>query len=115
MNKSERDVYYTEIFAIALAAGVRAGQTVTPQVPQDIPPKNYGPAGFAWVTVYPGHSSFARWLKLHGHAVKGHKGGVTIHVSEYGDNWLRKEAHARAMATVFIDNGLKAIAYSKVD
>jgi hypothetical protein len=75
-----------------------------------------GVCGFAWVSVRPGTSSFARWLKRHGHArTDSYYGGVTIWISEYGQSFEKKVAHSEAMAAVLVDNGIKAYAMSRLD
>lgn len=75
-----------------------------------------GPCGFAWVSVSPGTSSFARWLKKQGHArTDSYYGGVRISISEYGQSYERKVAHAEAMALVFKKHGVSAYAMSNLD
>lgn len=74
-----------------------------------------GVCGFAWVNVSPGTSSFARYLVKVGAARRSYDGGVDIWVSQYGQSMQRKEAHARAMAEVLRDGGVKAYASSRMD
>jgi hypothetical protein len=76
-----------------------------------------GVCGFAWVKIRPGTHPFARWLKQNklGHH-DDYAGGLTIWVSEHGQSYERKCAHAGAMARVLdtID-GLRAYADSRLD
>lgn len=74
-----------------------------------------GACGFAWVTIYPGNSSFAKWLVKNGHARAAYRGGVQIWISEHGQSIERKSAHADAMAKVFREAGHKAYAGSRLD
>jgi hypothetical protein len=75
-----------------------------------------GVCGFAWVKVTPGTSSFARWLVKTGR-VRGraYGGGVDIWVGHYGQSMQRKEAFARAFASVLREAGIKAYAQSRMD
>lgn len=57
-----------------------------------------GACGFAWVRVYPGNCSFAKWLVKNKLAHKAYRGGVDIWISAHGQSIERKEAHAQAMA-----------------
>ena len=59
-----------------------------------------GVCGFAWLTVRPGTSSFARWLKKVGLARKAYTGGVQYWIGAYNQSMTRKSAHASAMAKV---------------
>ena len=59
-----------------------------------------GPCGSAWVTVRPGSSGFAHWLRKHGYARPAYHGGVEIWISEFGQSYERKHACAKAMAEV---------------
>jgi hypothetical protein len=75
-----------------------------------------GVCGFAWVKVVPGTSSFARWLVRTGKSRgKAYGGGVDIWIGDFGQSMQRKEAYARAMASVFREAGLKAYAQSRMD
>lgn len=76
-----------------------------------------GACGFAWVTVHPGTSSFARWaMKEHG-AEKEYGGGVRlVWVSYFNQSMTRKEAYAQAFAQVLRDRlGVKAYSQSRMD
>lgn len=76
-----------------------------------------GACGFAWVKVFPGNSSFARWLVKTGKSSgRAYGGGVDIWISAHGQSIARKEAHASAMAKVLVDKlGIKAYAGSRLD
>jgi hypothetical protein len=112
-----RDKAFEDLVLKAHEAGMRAGQAVVP-VPmhvQGYAPVMEGPCGFAWVTVRPGNSPFANFLKRAKLADKAYGGGVSVWVSEFGQSVARKEAYARAYAAVLQDAGVKAYADSRLD
>ena len=74
-----------------------------------------GPCGFAWVTVRPGNSAFANWLKKQGYASKAYGGGVQYWVSQYGQSHELKSAFAYAASQVLTEAGVKASAGSRLD
>jgi hypothetical protein len=75
-----------------------------------------GVCGFAWVTIYPGNSSFAKWAVKNGVAKKAYRGGVSIWISAHNQSMERKEAHARKLADVLREKlGVKAYAESRMD
>ena len=76
-----------------------------------------GVCGFAWVTVRPGNSSFAKWLVKNKIARADHYyGGVTFSVPYFNQSMIRKEAYANAVANVLRDElGVKAYANSRMD
>jgi hypothetical protein len=76
-----------------------------------------GVCGFAWVSIYPGNSPFANWLKKTERARKdSYAGGVSIWVSEYGQSMERKEAFASAFANSLRESGIeKAYSRSRMD
>ncbi len=75
-----------------------------------------GVCGFAWVNVKPGTSSFAKFLvKRKLGSPDSYYGGVTIWISEHGQSYERKLAHASAMATVLRRYGVKAYASGRLD
>ncbi|HVG51646.1 MAG TPA: hypothetical protein VM867_08440 [Xanthobacteraceae bacterium] len=113
----------------AAAAGKAAGEAVVPRpmvvqqragvfggaVVQDWF-ESEGLCGFAWVNVSPGNSPFANWLKKNKLARKAYAGGVDIWISAFGQSSERKEACARAMAKVLVDElGVSAYADSRLD
>lgn len=74
-----------------------------------------GVCGFAWVTVRPATSSFARWLKKNTHAGTGYYGGMQLWVRGYGQSMERKAAYAAAFAKVLTEAGLDAYSESRMD
>ena len=75
-----------------------------------------GACGFAWVTVYPGTCSFARWLVKNKHGSAAYRGGVQIWISAHGQSAERKEAHADAMAKCLTEKlGIKCYPGSRLD
>ena len=74
-----------------------------------------GVCGFAWITVRPGTSSFARWLVKNGHARKAYRGGVDIWVHQFGQSMERKQAYAYAYAKVLNEAGITAYSESRMD
>lgn len=128
-NKTQK---FQDIWEAAVAAGRAAGQASNPTpihvverqdpfdstspIKRDYGIYSEGACGFAWINVKPGTSAFARWLKKEGYARRdSYYGGVTIWISEYNQSMERKEAHAKAMAKVFEEHGIKAYAMSRLD
>lgn len=75
-----------------------------------------GVCGFAWVTVRPGNSSFARWLKQYKRARPSYQGGGTVlWIGQYGQSMERKEAYAQAFATVVRAKRINCYAESRMD
>jgi len=110
-----KEPLFREAWVAAVAAGRAAGNGIrpTPMVvtehanPMDDNSRaerswyvSEGACGFAWVTVRPGNSAFANWLKKNGYARPAYGGGVQIWISDYNQSVDRKEAHASAMAKV---------------
>lgn len=58
-----------------------------------------GVCGFAWVHIFPGNSSFAKWLIKNDLAYTAYEGGVKISIREFGQSYEKKLTGARAMAT----------------
>ena len=120
-----------ELFAQADAAGKRAADACVPvpmtvieranpfddtsAIVREYAPVNDGVCGFAWVTVRPGTSSFARYLtRAHG-ARKDYYGGTAYWVSAYNQSMERKYAYARAFADVLSASGINAYPNSRMD
>lgn len=75
-----------------------------------------GVCGFAWVSVKPGTSSFAKWLVKNNLARRdSYAGGVCIWIGDYNQSMQRKEAHAYAMAEVFRKHDIRAYGASRMD
>lgn len=74
-----------------------------------------GVCGFAWVTVRPGTSSFARWARKNGWD-KAYRGGIQLWVGMFGQSYERKLAYARAYAGVLQQKlGIDAVASGALD
>lgn len=118
------------LYRKALAAGIAAGEAAAP-TPMivgspstalgsdvDLTKQHWlvseGVCGFAWVNI-PGTSALARWCKANDIGHHGHPSGWAIWVREHGQSLARKEAHARAMAKVLREAGIKAHAGSRMD
>ena len=113
-----RDAEFGQILSDAFAKGQEAGRTASPRAmaivacdlfgtPTPGAPvhvEDEGACGFAWVNIKPGNSSFAQYLKKQGIADKSYYGGVDIWISEHGQSYERKLAHARAISDHFRDN-----------
>lgn len=130
IEKEEKILGHQHLLEKAIAAGIAAGteKVPTPMIVEqhsnmwdDNSPveKSYyvpqGVCGFAWVNVRPGNSSFARWAVKEGLARKSYSGGIDFWISDYGQSYEKKSAHAAAMAKVLEDAGLKAYAMSRMD
>lgn len=75
-----------------------------------------GSCGFAWITVRPGNSRFANWLKKNlGWRIDSFEGGLKRSVSEFGQTMELKEAYAMAYAGVLREAGFRAYAGSRLD
>ena len=74
-----------------------------------------GACGFAWVSIHPATSSFARWLKKQGIGSKAYSGGLQIWVHDYNQSIQKKSEYASAYAEVLRDNGYKAYSGSRLD
>lgn len=78
-----------------------------------------GVCGFAWVTVRPGTSRFARWLVKEGiGSPDSYRGGVSVREyggDRYSQSYTRKMAAAEAYAAVLREAGIKAYADGRLD
>lgn len=120
------------LFARAHKAGLEAAKAVTP-VPMHVVErehplddssriiKRYAPVmsgvcGFAWIIIKPGNGSLARHLKKLGLARSSdYYGGVMVSISDHGQSYERKIAHAAAFADVLKDAGIKAMSMGRLD
>ena len=119
------------LFAMALKAGLDAGQAATPTpmvvgTPTtllgnelDYSKKTYevpeGPCGFAWVNIRPGNSSIARQAVKLGIGAKSYEGGIDIWVHDHGQSLDRKSQHAKAYTAVLREHGVNASSRSRLD
>jgi hypothetical protein len=101
---------YEEAFSRAVSEGLQAGYDVmpTPMIVSgyEHQPVMDGVCGFAWVTVRPGNSAFARWLVKTGRGRSAYGGGVQVWISAHQQSYTRKYAHAMRMANVLMDSGV---------
>lgn len=120
-----------ELYDAAEAAGVAAGEAAMPEpmyvverenpfddsspITKSYAPVMDGPCGFATVTVRPGTSAFAKFLRKIGVSHKAYYGGEEFFVHRFGQSVTRKYAFAVAFATVLNENGIKAYAASRLD
>jgi hypothetical protein len=134
--KAVRDARHAALFERAWAAGVAAAQAHTPvpmtvveyanpladilggdpgEVVRQYEPVADGACGFAWVTIHPGNSSFARWLTANNRARPHYRGGVQVWISDYNQSYERKSEHARAMAAALREEGVQAYSGGRLD
>lgn len=129
-ERESKVAQFGEIFKAAHEAGMAAGDACQP-VPMVVSEhvnmaddnsavrKSYyvpsGVCGFAWVTVRPGTSSFARWLVKNGKGHKAYYGGIQIWASAFGQSMERKIAYAHAFAKVLEQNGIPASTGDRMD
>ena len=119
---------FEQLWSAANAAGRAAAEahSPTPMVVQQVNPitneviKTYEPitegaCGFAWITVRPGNSSFARWLKKQGLGHKAYYGGWEVPIHDYGQSYERKAIHAAHAVRVLRDAGIQASPRSNLD
>lgn len=112
--RKDRYTHYAKVWADAVAAGKAAGDGHRPEpmyvtegdllgrprpgAPVECVPD--GVCGFAWVSVRPGTTSFARWLVKNAGARKDYYGGVSVWIGGWNQSYERKMAAAQAMADV---------------
>lgn len=122
---------FEKLFSDAHLAGLHAVSTMAPPEPMIVagtgldergrvvttiyPPVLDGVCGFAWVTIRPGTSSFAKWLVKNGHARAAYGGGVQVWVSYFNQSMAKKETYASAFADTLEAAGIKAYAGSRMD
>lgn len=132
LGRAQRYENFARVHALAEQAGHEAAMTAIPTpmlvvehanplddsspVVRQYAPVTEGVCGFAWVTVYPGGCSFARWARKNKGWRGAYKGGTQRWVSGYGQSLTRKEAYAAAFAKVIRDElGLKCYSGSRMD
>ena len=119
---------YSEAHALGIKAGNECSPTPmvvgTPTTPLgndiDYSKDTYyvsdGVCGFAWVNIKPARGGFVKYLKENDIGRKdSYYGGYTVWVSGFGQSLARKEAYARAFAKHLEQNGVTAIAMSRMD
>jgi len=120
--RAARNQGFAELAQRAYEAGIQAGVNCRP-VPMQVLDELNGQAwrvddgacGFAWVTVKPANSAFAKWAQAQGIMRKAYGGGVQYWVSEFGQSEERKAAFAYAYARVLCEAGINAFAGSRLD
>ena len=123
-EKAEREARYAEfekLYAAAWMAGREAAIACRPKPMHVVTQEGHwidtvddGMCGFGWVNV-PGNSSFGRWLKKYKRVRPGYPKGLEIWISDYGQSYERKSAHAGAMASYLNSHGIEAWAGSRLD
>lgn len=122
---------WAELHMRAHAAGMLAGEAVTPMpmvvqervnplddsspVARTYAPVMDGACGFAYVTVRPATSSFARWAKANRGWFAAYGGGLQMSVDYFNQSVTRKAAYASAFAMVLREAGLSAYGSSRMD
>lgn len=121
-QRNARDLEYLQLTTRAHEAGHAAAESCRPRPMmvctsdgRPIELVKEGPCGFAWVTVKPGNSPLANWLKRQRGASKDYYGGVSVWIGGYGQSLERKTAYAYAYAEVLRDAGYNAHARSRMD
>ena len=111
------------LFTAAHIAGQVAADALTPRpmiVEDKANGKEYhipdGVCGFAWVKIRPAKGKFVSWLKSAGiGSTDTYAGGYQIWISDYGQSMDKKYAYADAFAEYLRNNGIKALADSRMD
>jgi hypothetical protein len=115
--KKMTDAGFTELFAKAHAAGMAAGQAITPRPMyiEGYAPVADGLCGFAWITIRPANCAAAKYAKQHLGAGPHYGGGLDIWVHEFNQSHARKGAYAYAYAAVLQAAGINAVSGSRLD
>jgi hypothetical protein len=74
-----------------------------------------GVCGFAYVTITPGTSSYARWARKNLNAFAAYYGGTQFSVHEFGQSYERKVAYASAYCAVLREAGVECRVESRLD
>jgi hypothetical protein len=121
---------FQELYNRAHAAGMAAGTQTQPvgmMVVQRANPLDdtspvkqawavpEGVCGFAWITIRPATSKFARWLKKTNKGRTAYGGGLQIWVGQFNQSMQRKEDYAAAFAKVLREAGVNAWSGSRMD
>jgi hypothetical protein len=123
-DKVERAARYAEfekLYLNAWLAGREAARNckprpmiVTNEIGDWLDIVDDGMCGFGWVNV-PGNTSFGKWLKKNNRARPDYPTGLSIWISDYGQSYEHKAAHAGAMAAYLQVNGIPCRAGSRLD
>lgn len=128
--KADKAAAFQRLYDQAHLAGLAAGRAAIPDpmfvqgqgrdengapIVINYPPVLDGVCGFAWVTIRPGTSSFARWLVKNGYGRSAYGGGVQVWVGYFNQSLTRKEAYASAFAKVLQEAGITAYSGSRID
>jgi hypothetical protein len=119
----------SDLYQSAHAAGNAAVEStvVRPMIVRWVDPVSYtgeaiqeyivddGVCGFASVIVKPANSAFAKYLAAHHGASKAYSGGMSLYISDFNQSLQRKEAYAKAFASVLVDAGINAHYESRMD
>ena len=130
-SKVDQLVEFQQLWDEALAAGQTAMEATLPtpmvvvqhsNMMDDTSPveKQWlvpdGVCGFAWISIKPATSPFARWLKDKGYAKHdAYYGGITYWVHQGNQSMELKENFAHAMAKVLTQHVIHASAMSRMD
>ena len=111
---------FPSVIAEANEAGLNAGNALVPEPMTVVGGREKyhvpeGVCGFAWVTVRPGTTSFARYWKQNHRARRAYYGDVELWVRDFGQSHDRKLAYAEAYATKLREHGIHATAGSRLD
>lgn len=123
MTTVRQTVTVAEVAEMAHRAGMEAGNRVIPtpmvvvnaNTEQVVDVVDDGLCGFAWVTIRPARGAFVNYLKAREWGSPGYNGGWEIWVSNFNQSMTRKEAYARAFASVLQNYGINATAGSRLD
>jgi hypothetical protein len=116
--KADDLAHFKHAAAIAHEAGHKAAMAAipVPMVINGYAPIDDGVCGFAWVTIRPATSRFAKWAGKTLGASKAYGGGLMIWISDYHQSMTRKEAYACAYARTLGEQGIPGIGWgSRID
>jgi hypothetical protein len=122
-NRQDRYDAFARLYELADENGKDRAEVVRPEpmIVKDemtghvYPPVMDGVCGFAWVTVRPANSSFARWAKDKHGWDRAYNGGMQLWVHGYGQSYERKLAYAEGFASVLRLAGIRASASGRLD
>ena len=109
---------FEEMYNAAHAAGVAAAEAANVELIGIAGRPDYGTfpiCGFAWITLRPANSSFARWVAKNRGAHKAHGGGLMVWVGGYDQSYARKMAYASGFAKELQKLGIRAEPGGRLD